>query len=74
LVELHKHKRNAKQKRRQVRDVQKWAQNKPSQKKHVFYGSYTAEARRKGRTVQDIHHLEASLNLHTVEEKHYNML
>lgn len=45
------------------------------EEKHVFCGSYTAEARRKGSTVQGIHyHLEASLHLHTGAEKPYNML
>lgn len=44
------------------------------EKKHVLCGSYRAEARRKGSTVQGIHHLEASLHLHTGEKKPYNML
>lgn len=43
-------------------------------KKHVFCGSYTAEARRKGSTAQGIHHLEASLHLHTSDEEPYNTL
>lgn len=72
LVELRKHKRNAMQKRREARGLQKWAQNL-HRKKHVFCGSYTAEARRMGSTVQGIHHSEASLHLHTGEEKPYKM-
>lgn len=71
LVELHKHKMNVQQKTGQMSPETGTEQTFIGKKTHVFCGSYTAEARRKGSTV---HHLETSLHLHTGEEKPYNML